>query len=128
MAWTYSQQTGKLTSPAGLLVGAGYSGGNCGKNPEGVNNPAYQDQHMIGPIPQGSWTIGKFFDDTSGKGPIVAHLTPNEGTNMYGRTGLMVHGDNSKANHSASEGCVILAHSLREMLMASNDRTLIITA
>jgi hypothetical protein len=123
MSWRYSQSTGDLINPAGSRVGIGYSGRGVG-----LNNPTKQDAADVGPIPQGSWTIGTFFDDPGGKGPIVAHLTPSVGTQTYGRSGFMVHGDNSAANHTASEGCIILPHLLREQLMASNDRTLIVVS
>lgn len=123
MSWRYSQSTGRLTSPAGSSVGVGYSGRGAG-----LNNPAMQGVTDIGPIPQGQWQIGRFFDDPGGKGPIVAHLIPVDGTETYGRSGFMVHGDNGAANHTASEGCIILPHLLREQLMASNDRSLIVVS
>jgi hypothetical protein len=120
--WKYSQKTGELFSPAGSRVGFGYSG-----HGDGVNNSAKQDVPMTGPIPQGLWEIGSFFDDAH-KGPIVAHLLPVTGTETFGRSGFMIHGDNSAGNHSASEGCIILPRVLREMVMASQDRTLEVTA
>jgi hypothetical protein len=123
MGWKYSQTTGQLVNPAGSGVGLGYSG--CG---EGLNSPAQQAVACVGPIPQGDWEIGAFFDDLGGKGPIVAHLTPAAGTETFGRSGFMVHGDNAAGDHTASEGCVILPRVLREQLMASSDRTLTVTA
>ena len=121
--WTYEVTSGKLINPDGTCVGEGYSG-----NGAGLNNVEMENVPMRGPIPAGKWTIGRFFDDPGDKGPIVAHLTPQEGTDAYARSGFMIHGDNSALDHSASEGCVILPHALREMLMASNDRTLNVTS
>lgn len=118
--WTYNSANGNL-SHNGALVGTGYSGHN-----EGMNNPALQNVRMVGPIPQGSWTIGHFFDDPGGKGPIVCHLTPAEGTVTFGRGGFMIHGDNSEADHTASEGCIILARPLREAVQASEDAELLV--
>lgn len=123
MAWKYAQSTGDLTSPAGSRVGAGYSGRG-----DGLNNPAMQSVPDVGPIPQGDWQIGEFFDDHGGKGPMVAHLTPAEGAETFGRSGFMIHGDNAALNHTASEGCVILPHVLRAMVMVSGDRVLTVTA
>ena len=120
--WTYEVTSGKLINPDGTCVGEGYSG-----NGAGLNNVEMENVPMRGPIPAGKWTIGRFFDDPE-KGPIVAHLVPDLDTNTFGRSGFMIHGDNSALNHSASEGCIILPHALREMLMASNDRTLNVTS
>lgn len=120
--WTYSQSTGDLTSPTDAVVGAGYSG-----NGDGLNNPAAQQQEGVGPIPRGAWTIGDWFNDVGGKGPVVAHLTPAAETETFGRTGFMIHGDNAKLNHTASEGCIVLPNVLRLMMMQSGDRLLIVT-
>lgn len=123
MAWKYSQTTGRLIDPNGDVAGIGYSGRGVG-----LNNPLQQDVPDVGPIPQGDWTIGEFFDDPGGKGPVVAHLTPMDGTETFGRSGFMIHGDNDAMNHTASEGCIILLRSLRAMVAASTDRVLIVTA
>jgi hypothetical protein len=113
--WTYSQTSGELVTPENN----GYSG--CG---EGLNNPLAQNLHDVGPIPQGDWTIGKFFNDPGGKGPIVAHLYPGDGTETYGRTGFYIHGDNEAMNHTASEGCIILERAMREAIATSGDNAL----
>jgi hypothetical protein len=73
---------------------------------------------MHGPIPRGAWTIGEFFDDPGGKGPVVAHLTPCEGTETFGRSGFMIHGDNQALNHSASEGCIVAPRFIRDQIAA----------
>ena len=117
--WTYSQSTGALASQDGSVRSTGYSG-----NGADLNNPAGQGDKGHGPIPQGAWTIGPFFDDPGGKGPCVCHLTPQTGTDALGRSGFMIHGDNSEANHTASEGCVILAREVREAIAESGDTTL----
>lgn len=121
--WKYQQSTGQLTNPTGSSVGLGYSG-----NGKGLNNPAMQSVPDHGPIPQGHWTIGTFFDDAGGKGPLVAHLYAAAPTDTFGRSGFMIHGDNAAANHTASEGCIILPRLLREQLLASNDRALVVVA
>ncbi|MBS1803530.1 MAG: DUF2778 domain-containing protein [Acidobacteria bacterium] len=107
MNFLYVQATGELLFD-GSLLGICYSGHGAG-----VNNPLYQDVHEFGPIPQGWYTIGKFFDDLGGKGPIVAHLAADDGNQMFGRSGFMIHGDNAKGDRSASEGCIIAGHTLR---------------
>jgi hypothetical protein len=121
--WTYSQSTGELTNPSGIILGVGYSGQG-----EGLNNPAKQDVPDVGPIPQGQWSIGEFFDDLGGKGPVVAHLIPAEGTETFRRSGFLIHGDNKAVNHTASHGCIILTRTIRQIVRASEDRTLEVTA
>jgi hypothetical protein len=121
--WEYQQSTGELTSPDGVIVGIGYSGHGAG-----LNEPTAQNIHDVGPIPQGVWTIGRFFDDPGGKGPLVAHLTPAEGTETYGRSGFMCHGDSHAMNHTASHGCIVLGRTIRETLVASSERTLKVVA
>ena len=116
MPWQYQQSSGNLTSPDGNVVGQGYSG-----HGPGVNDPSQQN-------PQGNWTIGAFFDDPGGKGPIVSHLTPEPGTETFGRSGFMIHGDNSEADHTASEGCIILVRPYRTMVAASPDHGLVVVA
>ena len=87
-----------------------------------------QQVAKVGPIPRGDWEIGQFFDDASGKGPIVAHLTPLPDVETFGREGFMIHGDNREVNHTASEGCIVLPHVVRQMVMASADRLLTVKA
>lgn len=118
--WTYNSANGNL-SHNGALVGTGYSGAG-----EGLNNPSMSDVHDVGPIPAGYWRIGSFFDDPGGKGPIVCHLNPAEDTDAHGRGGFMIHGDNSEADHTASEGCMILARPLREQIRDSGDSELLV--
>lgn len=111
--WMYHQATGLIESPTGFKLGEAYSGLGAG-----LNNPAMESVPMHGPIPRGAWTIGPFFDDPGGKGPIVAHLTPCEGTETFGRAGFMVHGDNSAYDHTASEGCIVAPRFIRDQIRA----------
>jgi hypothetical protein len=117
--WQYMQSTGHLIDPTGATIGTGYSGRGSG-----LNSPDAEDLTDVGPCPRGLWTIGAFFDDPGGKGPLVCHLTPQAETETFGRSGFMIHGDNAQANHTASEGCIVLAHDLRAALDASADRLL----
>jgi hypothetical protein len=121
--WEYSQSSGNLLDPSGIVIGVGYSG-----NGADLNNPAGQGDIGHGPCPQGSWTIGPFFDDPGGKGPIVAHLSPCPGNDMDGRAGgFMIHGDNGAMNHTASDGCIVLARDLRQAIASSGDTQLLVT-
>src|ERR1035438_5349284 len=100
---TYQQSTGQLQSSTGDLIDTGYSG-----HGDGVNNPAMENVEEVGPIPAGLWNMVDFtVEKYEDKGPDVIHLSPAAGTDTYGRSGFLMHGDNSKGDHSASKGCII---------------------
>ncbi len=121
--WSYSQTSGNIFAPNGLLAGTGYSG----RGP-GLNNTEMQAVEGVGPIPQGLYAIGAFFDDPQ-KGPIVAHLIPDPANEMYGRSGFMIHGSRiGETTRSSSDGCIVQAHAIRAQIAASGDRALLVTA
>lgn len=113
---TYSQGTGWLRR-GGSLIGIGYSG--CG---EGLNNTECQDEPNLGPCPQGVWILGEPFDSPK-HGPYCIPLTPAEGTNTFGRSEFLVHGDSIEhaGEYLASRGCVILRRSVRHLLREGGD-------
>jgi hypothetical protein len=98
---TYSQSTGKLTLDEALFT-IGYAGHGAG-----LNNPAMQDQVMIGPLPQGFYSIGEAYDNPH-TGPHTMNLTPDPANHMFGRSLFRIHGDNGAMNHTASDGCIIV--------------------
>lgn len=127
--WIYSQSTGDLSyqppasqggGPPAPIATGGYSG-----NGAGYNNPSMQHKPNEGPIPQGSWTIGTPYNSPN-VGPFAIPLTPNPGTNDYGRTDFRIHGDNSCMCGSASEGCVIYNRNIRNEIINSGDTTFIV--
>lgn len=124
MSWNYQQSTGILKSPVGSswqgATWIGYSGRDDGRN-----NPDMQDVHNIGPIPQGSYTIGPAYEDPE-KGPIVMHLTPSPDNEMFGRSGFLMHGNNPE--NDASEGCIIMSPNVRKIVNASEDKMLQVIA
>lgn len=121
--WTYKQSTGELLDPTGQHVANGYAGGNCGQNPEGVNNPKMQDMKHIGPLPVGKYDLGEVIAE-SHLGPYVIPLIAHPENEMYGRSGFYMHGDNAKLNKSASEGCIIMPRIVRVRVYGSDDRTI----
>ncbi len=123
MTWMYQQSTGRLTDPNGVLVATGYSGGNCGKVPSGVNNPAMQSIKCCGPLPRGAYTLGTPVEGSS-LGPLAIPLLPDPGNQMFGRGGFYMHGDTPEMNESASEGCIIMPHAIRTIVAASTDKRL----
>ena len=102
--YTYHQSTGALTHNGTLLL-TGYAGHGAG-----VNNPAKQDQHDVGPLPQGRYKMTALIDSPrTGLATIV--LDPDPANHMFGRSGFRIHGDNAAANHTASDGCIIAGHA-----------------
>ena len=110
---TYHQSTGAIrcvddTTGDVVAQGTGYSGFG-----PGLNNPAAQAVPNTGPIPQGSYSMGS---PTNRKGPTTIPLTPFPGTDTLGRSGFLIHGDNSQMNHTASHGCIVLSRDVRRVI------------
>jgi hypothetical protein len=111
---SYGQSSGMLRcvdNATGKVVaqGIGYSGIG-----PGLNNPSMQGVEDTGPLPQGSYSIGL---PNTKKGPITIPLTPLAGTNLLGRPGgFLIHGDNRANNHTASHGCIIQPHNIRQAI------------
>lgn len=121
MTWTFSQSTGKLAEN-GVYAGTGYSG-----NGAGFNNAAMQNVPDVGPLPQGTYTIGPFADDPV-VGLFAAALTPAPENEMYGRAGFFIHGmdeeDAVDGTHTSSHGCIVLGRPIRQMVADSGDAEL----
>lgn len=118
MAWSYSITSGALLDPSGILIGHGYSGRG-----EGLNNSSMTNVPDVGPIPVGHYTIGSPFDSDK-VGKFALPLTPDPTNIMFGRSLFRIHGDNPELNHTASEGCIILARDIREKIAKSLDKIL----
>jgi len=116
--WTYAQKTGDLLLN-GLRVGTGYSGFDNGKN-----NPSMQAVANLGPIPQGDWIIVGPPINTASHGPFVLRLEPANGTNLFGRSGFLMHGDSIETPGTASHGCIIMPRNIREQVWQSGDTAL----
>ena len=114
MILTYSQAHPRMLLDGKPIMGAPlYSG-----HGPGLNNPLRESMHDIGPIPAGLWHIVRWDDHHGDKGPVVAVLEPI-GHDAYGRTGFLVHGDNSKGDFSASHGCIVASHAIRQAMRES---------
>lgn len=121
MPWLYKQSTGELFHD-GVLAGTGYSG-----HGQGVNNPKDQDVLCVGPIPRGEYEVGSAFVHPT-TGPISMRLSPLPGTDTFGRSGFLIHGDNAQHDESASEGCIVVPCDVRQEISASTDRLLEVVA
>jgi hypothetical protein len=119
-AWTYSQLTGQLCDPKGACVAVGYSGSEPYKN-----RPKAEHRQDEGPIPTGSYAIGEPRDDDQ-MGPFVLPLEPAPDNEMHDRFGFYFHGDTTPPG-DASSGCIIVPRNIRDMIDASDCKTLIVT-
>ena len=115
MTWNYKQSTGGV-SHDGEFITTGYAG-----IVPGLNDPTAQAQPFVGPLPQGTYTIGAVVQNGGHMGPYVIPLEPWSANQMFGRAGFFIHGDNPAMDHSASDGCIILDHTSRMTIVASRD-------
>lgn len=108
----YSQSTGELQHN-GEPIGVGYSG-----HDDGLNNPEMQNVHAVGPLPQGSYNIGRPFVDER-LGPVVMALQPWSSNVMFLRGDFYIHGDNAQMDFTGSDGCIVLGHAIRNAVAAA---------
>jgi hypothetical protein len=119
--WIYQQSTGKLFKADGAVeVATGYSGFGKAKN-----DPSSQGLPGLGPIPRGVYLLGSLSENDD-HGPLAIHLVPETGTNTLGRSGFLVHGDSKEAAGSASHGCIIMPRAVREAMIDSHDKQLVV--
>lgn len=119
--YVYHQRSGQLFHGE-ALVATGYSGFG-----EHKNKPESQDRVGLGPIPQGVYWIGKEREHDTGHGPVVLPLIPvTPGTETFGRSGFLIHGDSREAPGAASHGCIILAREVRENIADRHERLLVV--
>jgi hypothetical protein len=116
MSWIYEQTTGALYQNEAFVCD-GYSGTGIGKN-----NPGMEAVHDVGPIPEGTWTIGPA-ETHPDLGPVVMALSP-DGPAPFGRTGFFIHGDSREHPGNASHGCIIMPRPAREAIAMSGDNVL----
>jgi hypothetical protein len=121
MTWKYDQGSGNLTHD-GEMIAKGYSGIDPHKNV-----PADQNLPFLGPLPQGTYTIGQPIANGGHMGPYVLPLTPSPVNNMFGRSGFFIHGDSIAAPGTASNGCIVLNREWRTLIAQSNDSLLVVT-
>ena len=108
----YEQSTGTLAvrnGPWRCPVLSGYAGA-----PGYVNDPDAQCLRNRGPLPRANYTM-RVVPHHRFAAPAIA-LSPQDGSDLCGRSGFFIHGDNSKGNRSASEGCPIFPRREREWI------------
>jgi len=102
-----------------VFIGHAYSGYDDGDGipelGEGKNDPTKERLRGIGPVPRGRYRMSRpFFHETAG--PYVIRLTPLEGTETYGRSGFLVHGDSVRLPGSVSHGCIVAHRAIRVLM------------
>lgn len=113
--WLYVQRSGDLYLN-GHFVARGYSGHDAARN-----DPACESIPDVGPIPEGDWEIQGPPYDSDVHGPMVLRLVPEEGTETYGRSGFLIHGDSTMHPGAASMGCIVMPREVRQAIWASGD-------
>lgn len=107
----------------GVVIGRGYAGRG-----KAINDPAAQAIVATGPIPRGLWKLTELRLKGASTGPYTIVLEPMPGTDTFGRSAFRIHGDNARANRTASHGCIILPLSVRKRIWESGVRQLEVVA
>jgi len=90
------------------------------------NNPDSQHIKNEGPIPRGRWRMTYMQPHHVDLGPLVIHLEPEPGTEVFGRDHFRVHGTNPRGD--ASTGCIIIhGGARRQQMWDSGDRIIEVT-
>lgn len=121
----YVQASGLLSVVDGdggrTVIGRCYAGRGSA-----LNNPDEEGVPQVGPIPVGVYVLGAPMDHRR-LGPLAIPLT-RTAKDPYGRSGFYVHGDNSRADNSASSGCIIATREVRHRLVSLGIRRLVVKA
>lgn len=121
--WTYQQSTGAIWRNNDAPLAHGYAGAD-----KGINDPAQHHVRNVGPLPRGLYRMMHPAVKHPRLGQVAIQLEPDPYNEMFGRSGLWIHGDNARNNRSASQGCPIFARTVRDALNASHDRWLVVVA
>lgn len=118
LEFQYEQPTGLFyladRQDGRTLIGRGYSGKGVG-----LNEPSLEDRVREGPIPRGLWRVSSSVTHQR-LGPVCFPLsygeTPEDHYDPHWRSGFYIHGDNDRANFTASSGCIILPRAARDFI------------
>lgn len=102
--YTYSQSGHHFSGPAydGSYIDT--TGCCSGQSGSCRNNPSCQCQVSVGPLPQGTYSLGNMM---TFKGmPYCYELYPASSNSMCGRSGFLIHGGGCSGN--PSEGCIVI--------------------
>jgi hypothetical protein len=111
--YTYSQSAHHFYGTAYDGSWIDTTGCCCGQSGSCRNNPSCQCQVSVGPLPQGTYTLGNM--ETFKGMPYCYQLYPSSSNNMCGRSGFLIHGGGCSGN--PSEGCIVIeSESTRYMI------------
>lgn len=106
----------------GLIVKGVWSG-----HGDARNDPSREQEKGIGPLPAGKYEIG-VMHNSKHLGPDVMQLFPYPSNKMFDRSEFFMHGDHANdTDFSASDGCIIAPHQIRQEVNKSKDRELLVT-
>jgi RHS repeat-associated protein len=105
----YSQGSGAISCTDAVgqnyYKASGYAGTGKGRN-----NPDFQGQASIGPLPRGNWQVTGDWYNSPNTGRNTIRLTPMPGNECAATTrdcsSFRIHGNN--ARNDASHGCIVL--------------------
>ena len=102
--YTYSQSGHHFSGPAYDGTYIDTTGCCSGQSGSCRNNPSCQCQVAVGPLPQGTYSLGNMM---TFKGmPYCYELYPASSNSMCGRSGFLIHGGGCSGN--PSEGCIVI--------------------
>ena len=102
--YTYSQSGHHFYGPAYDGTYIDTTGCCSGQSGSCRNNPSCQCQVSVGPLPQGTYSLGNMM---TFKGmPYCYELYPASSNSMCGRSGFLIHGGACSGN--PSEGCIVI--------------------
>ena len=102
--YTYSQSGHHFYGPAYDGTYIDTTGCCSGQSGSCRNNPSCQCQVSVGPLPQGTYSLGNMM---TFKGmPYCYELYPASSNSMCGRSGFLIHGGGCSGN--PSEGCIVI--------------------
>ncbi len=112
---SFSQSSGQLICYNGpssnpyINDPKGYAGAGVGKN-----NPSMQNIANVGPIPQGTYTVGNNVPLTPNGLKNALPLIPDQNTDTLGRGGFFIHGNNpNNPSGTSSHGCPVFDRDTR---------------
>lgn len=120
MPWVYKVSARAFYLNGTYKFNAEYSG-----RPGYWNDSANECVSGKGPLPRGTYTIGKAFAHYKA-GSYTMRLTPYVENPMCGRDGFMIHGNSTAHPTQASDGCIILNLPQRKQLNDSSDKILVV--
>ena len=126
----YLIETGKNYGDGTAIVGKGYSGHGLG-----LNNPDFEQMHDVGPLPRGMYSFELIEEDGipidyKGKKAPVFRLLPKPETNIFGRSGFLMHGHEAGEvigkleTEQSSLGCMVQEKPTRVHVMLSTNKDL----